>query len=170
MGWVTSVLEGETPVVAPDPDVEASEEKVRFARLKRFHVWAHKNPISSLITKIVVTIVGAILILAGIVMLFTPGQGILAVVLGLAVLSSEYEWAKRLRHRAEAKLKEARDNARAMDPKVRRRRIVLTVLATVLVVGAVIWYLAVYDWPSFAVDGWDRLQSISGLVPELPGM
>lgn len=164
--------ERELPAVDRDLDLdhEAPAEKVRFARIKRLHAWAHKNPVSSLVTKIVVTIVGVILILAGIIMLITPGQGILSIILGLAVLSSEYEWAKRLRHRAEAKLKEASEAAKAMDPKVRRRRIVLTVLATVLVVGGVIWYLAVYDWPSFAVDGWDRLQSISGLVPELPGM
>ncbi len=145
-------------------------EKVRFARLKRLHAWAHRNPVSSFITKIIVTILGTLLILAGIIMLFTPGQGILAVVAGLAVLSSEYEWAKRLRLRAEAKLKETTAAAKAMDPAVRRRRILLATLATVLVIGTVVWYLVVFDWPSYAVDSWDWLQSISSLVPELPGM
>ncbi len=43
-------------------------------------------------------------------------------------------------------------------------------LATVALVGAVVWYLAVYDWPSYAVDGWNWVQDISSVVPELPGM
>ncbi len=119
------VLERETPAVAPTPEPDPPVEKVRFARLKRLHAWAHRNPVSSFITKIIVTILGTLLILAGIIMLFTPGQGILAVIAGLAVLSSEYEWAKRLRLRAEAKLKETTEAAKAMDPAVRRRRILL---------------------------------------------
>jgi hypothetical protein len=31
-------------------------------------------------------------------------------------------------------------------------------------------YLWYYDWPAFAVDGWDFVQDINGAVPELPGM
>jgi uncharacterized protein (TIGR02611 family) len=55
----------------------------RFAR----HAW-----------RIVVLVVGLVLIAAGLVMLVTPGPGIAAILAGLALLSTEFDWAKRLLH------------------------------------------------------------------------
>lgn len=55
-----------------------------------------RNPIASAVRKIVVTVVGTVVLLAGIVMLVTPGQGILTILLGLAILATEFYWAKRL--------------------------------------------------------------------------
>ena len=121
-------------------------------------------------TKIVVTLVGGLVLLAGVIMIFTPGQGILAIVLGLAILATEYAWAERWLRKARDKAAEAKRRAEAMDPKVRRRRLLLAGVALLLVVGAVVAYLATYDWPSFAVDGWDWVQSLAGWVPDLPGM
>ena len=43
--------------------------------------------------RIAVTIVGGVLIAAGLVMLVLPGPGILVVALGFAVLGTEYAWA-----------------------------------------------------------------------------
>ncbi|MGL5825642.1 MAG: PGPGW domain-containing protein [Nocardioides sp.] len=142
----------------------------RFARLKRLHARAHANPITAFLTKVVVTIVGLFLVAIGVVMIFTPGQGILAIIAGLALLSTEYHWAKRLLRRARASLDQARERARAIDPRVRRRRIVGTAVATTTVVAALVAHLVVYDWPQAAVVGWDWVQGISQAVPELPGM
>ena len=163
-------MNGETP--PPDTAVEdtSPQPEERFVRLRRLHARAHSNPVTSLITKVVVTIVGVFLILIGIVMLIGPGQGILAIIAGLAVLATEYTWAERLLRRVQDRLREARDKARAMDPKVRRRRIFLSTLATVAAVGAVVAYLVVYDWPTIAVSSWNWLQNFSSVVPELPGM
>lgn len=61
----------------------------------------------------VVTAVGATLVLAGVVMLVTPGPGIVAILAGLAVLASEYGWAARLRDRMVARIKDARTVVRA---------------------------------------------------------
>lgn len=44
---------------------------------------------------IALTIVGWVLVLAGIAAIFLPGPGLLALVGGLAVLSTQYEWAER---------------------------------------------------------------------------
>jgi uncharacterized protein (TIGR02611 family) len=44
--------------------------------------------------RIVVTIVGLALLIAGGVLLVLPGPGILVVIAGLAVLASEYDWAR----------------------------------------------------------------------------
>lgn len=53
------------------------------------------------VTSIVaVSVVGSLLIVAGAVMLVTPGPGLLAIVAGLAVWSREFRWAHRLLARA----------------------------------------------------------------------
>lgn len=43
---------------------------------------------------IVATVMGVVLILLGIIMLFTPGQGVLTILAGIAVLGTEFHWAK----------------------------------------------------------------------------
>jgi uncharacterized protein (TIGR02611 family) len=53
---------------------------------------------------VLVTALGALLVAAGIVMLVTPGPGLLAIAAGLAVLAREYRWARRLLDRAKARL------------------------------------------------------------------
>lgn len=65
--------------------------------------------------RIAVTVVGGVLLLLGLVMMFTPGPGIVLIVAGLAVLASEYVWAQRALHFARAKAQQAKD-------KVRRKR------------------------------------------------
>jgi uncharacterized protein (TIGR02611 family) len=44
---------------------------------------------------------GFLLLLVGIIMLVTPGPGILAIAGGVALLSTEFEWARRIRDRVE---------------------------------------------------------------------
>lgn len=144
------------------------QEEAHF--FKRLHTRLHRNPVTSLATKVVVTCLGVAVIAAGFVMMVTPGPGIVAIVVGLGLLATEWDWAERWVHAARAKAHEAAERARAVDPAVRRRRIALIALAVVVVAGAVIGYLAVYDWPVLAVDGWDWIQDLSSMVPELPGM
>jgi Flp pilus assembly protein TadB len=43
--------------------------------------------------RILVSVIGALLVLAGVAMLVLPGPGILVVALGFAVLGTEYAWA-----------------------------------------------------------------------------
>lgn len=44
--------------------------------------------------RIVVGVVGATVLLVGVVMLVTPGPGLVFIPLGLAILSIEFAWAK----------------------------------------------------------------------------
>lgn len=151
---------------AADEDVLDGDGPHRGRLYRRLHA----NPVLGLVTRIVVTVLGTLVILAGIVMLFTPGQGILAVILGLWILRFEYAWADRWLRHARERARLAKERAQQMDPRVRRRRVLLMAAATVVVVGAVVWYVVVYGWPGLAVDSWDWLQSLAGWVPELPGM
>jgi uncharacterized protein (TIGR02611 family) len=149
-------------------DGEVTEESGRHHG--RLYQRLHANRALALTTKIVVTVVGSVVALAGVVMIFTPGQGVLAIILGLAILATEYEWADRWLKRAKEKAADARRRAEAMDPKVRRRRMLLGALGTVVVIAAIVAYLVTYGWPSFAVGSWNWLQSLVSWVPELPGM
>jgi uncharacterized protein (TIGR02611 family) len=59
------------------------------------------------------TAVGGVLLVAGLVMLVTPGPGIVTVVLGLAVLAREYHWAHRLERHVLKRVRDASTAARA---------------------------------------------------------
>ena len=136
------------------------------------HDRLHRNPLTGLLTKLIVTIVGVAVMLVGVVLSGpgVPGPGFVVIIFGLAILATEWAWADRLLQRARAALRRAADRARQMDPAVRRRRILMTTAAVVLVTGAVVGYLVAYDWPTWAVSSWNWVQDFSGLVPELPGM
>jgi UPF0716 family protein affecting phage T7 exclusion len=54
------------------------------------------------------TAIGYLLLAAGIVMLVTPGPGIVTIVAGLAVLSRHYRWAERLKRTALARIRDSR--------------------------------------------------------------
>jgi uncharacterized protein (TIGR02611 family) len=54
------------------------------------------------------TVVGYVLLAAGIVMLLTPGPGIVTIVAGLAVLSRHFRWAERLKRAALARIRDSR--------------------------------------------------------------
>lgn len=136
----------------------------------RTHRRLHSNRATSIATKVVVTLVGLLVLAFGLVMMVAPGPGLVGIVAGLAILATEWEWADRWVRAARRKLAQATEAAGQMDPAVRRRRILLTVGAVVVVVGSVAIYVAVQDWPDWAVSGWDRVQSAFGFVPDLPGM
>ena len=53
---------------------------------------------------VVITVVGTVLVLAGLVMLVTPGPGLVAIAAGLAVLAREFAWARRLLERIRVRL------------------------------------------------------------------
>lgn len=56
-----------------------------------------------------VSTVGATLVVAGIAMLFVPGPGLLVIAAGLAVLSIEFLWARRLREETLSRIRDARE-------------------------------------------------------------
>ncbi len=53
--------------------------------------------------RLVVAVVGATVLAAGVVMIVTPGPAVLVIPLGLAILATEFVWARRL-------LRQVRDN------------------------------------------------------------
>lgn len=64
------------------------------------------------IRKVAVALLGSIVLLAGIIMLVAPGPGLIGIIAGLLILSTEFEWAERYLHQARKKLKETKDKIR----------------------------------------------------------
>ena len=59
--------------------------------------------------RIAVTIAGSVVLALGVVMLVLPGPGLVLILVGLGILSSEYVWAQRLLRKAKEKAEQAKD-------------------------------------------------------------
>ncbi|WMX47941.1 TIGR02611 family protein [Streptomyces roseicoloratus] len=95
-----------------------------------------------------VFIVGLAVVGAGIVMLPLPGPGWLVIFAGMAIWATEFVWAQLVLRWTKRKVTEAAQ--RALDPKVRRRNIILTTVG--LVIMGVL--LGVYVWKFGFVMPW----------------
>uniref|UniRef100_A0AAU2W0M6 TIGR02611 family protein n=1 Tax=Streptomyces sp. NBC_00008 TaxID=2903610 RepID=A0AAU2W0M6_9ACTN len=87
-----------------------------------------------------VFLVGLAVVVAGIIMLPLPGPGWLVIFGGMAIWATEFVWAQLVLRWTRRKVTEAAK--RALDPKVRRRNIALTVIGLVIVavlVGIYVW-------------------------------
>lgn len=121
-------------------------------------------------TKIVVTLVGSLVLTAGVIMMVTPGPGLVGIAAGLAILATEWDWAHRWLQVARRKLDEAMEGVTEEDTRRRRRRTLITTVVSISVVSLVSIYLALRDWPVWSLDAWDKAQSYIGFLPDLPGM
>ncbi|MER6716950.1 TIGR02611 family protein [Streptomyces sp. NPDC000877] len=87
-----------------------------------------------------VFIIGLAVVVAGIIMLPLPGPGWVVIFGGMAIWATEFVWAQLVLRWTKRKVTEAAQ--RALDPKVRRRNIILTSLGVVIVavlVGIYVW-------------------------------
>lgn len=141
----------------------------RAERRGRLHNALHRNPATGLATKTIVTVIGAAVILAGLIMLVTPGPGLVALVVGLAILATEWDWADSLLSSAREALARSREKAAAADPATRRRVLLWWSAGVLVVVAAVVVLLWWLGWPPFVLRQWDRLQNWAGWLPDLPG-
>lgn len=65
----------------------------------------------ALVKRSIITVVGLLIVLGGIALMVLPGPGILLVVVGLAVLATEYAWARNLLGTAKEKAVKAQEEA-----------------------------------------------------------
>ncbi|MFJ1734083.1 TIGR02611 family protein [Streptomyces sp. NPDC088254] len=85
-------------------------------------------------------IVGLAVVIAGIIMLPLPGPGWVVIFGGMAIWATEFVWAQLVLRWTKRKVTEAAQ--RALDPKVRKRNIILTSIGLV-VIGAILGF---YVW------------------------
>jgi uncharacterized protein (TIGR02611 family) len=88
--------------------------------------------------------VGFGLVAAGIAMLVLPGPGWATIILGLIVLASEYTWARRLMDPVKRWARKAADAA--LDPRVRRRNLIILGLVIVVGAGLATWYVVTFGF------------------------
>ncbi|MGW0625246.1 TIGR02611 family protein [Streptomyces sp. NPDC002758] len=86
-----------------------------------------------------VFLIGLAVVVAGIIMLPLPGPGWVVIFGGMAIWATEFVWAQLVLRWTKRKVTEAAQ--RALDPKVRRRNITLTVIGLVIVVVLVGFYV-----------------------------
>ncbi|MEU5194611.1 TIGR02611 family protein [Streptomyces scabiei] len=90
--------------------------------------------------QVAVFVVGLAVVVAGVIMLPLPGPGWLVIFGGMAIWATEFVWAQLVLRWTKRKVSEA--TQRALDPKVRRRNILLTTIGLVIVavlVGVYVW-------------------------------
>ncbi|WP_328909098.1 TIGR02611 family protein [Streptomyces sp. NBC_00234] len=87
-----------------------------------------------------VFVVGLAVVAAGVVMLPLPGPGWLVIFGGMAIWATEFVWAQLVLRWTRRKVTEAAQ--KALDPKVRRRNIILTTIGLVIIAVLV----AIYVW------------------------
>ncbi|MFM9367718.1 TIGR02611 family protein [Streptomyces sp. Da 82-17] len=95
-----------------------------------------------------VFVVGLAVVVGGIIMLPLPGPGWVVIFCGMAIWATEFVWAQLVLRWTKRKVTEAAQ--RALDPKVRRRNIILTSIGLVII-GVL---LAIYVWKFGIVMPW----------------
>ena len=115
------------------------EEPGLFHRLRDR---VRRNPLLNTAWRAAVFAVGATVLAGGLIMMVTPGPGLVGIVVGLAILATEFAWAQRALHRAKTAADRAKE--KAFDPRKRRRNTILGTLAAVLAAAAVAGYLVAY--------------------------
>ncbi len=73
--------------------------------------------------RVVIAIVGLTVLLIGVVMLVTPGPGLVFIPLGLAILSIEFTWARYWLRQARERISGSSSEARATRAEAHRDRV-----------------------------------------------
>ncbi len=121
--------------------INQEKELERGGRYHRFREFMRQNPLLYTTWRVGVFTVGCAVLLAGVAMMVLPGPGMLAIVVGLAILATEFVWAQRALGKAKAAAERAKE--KALDPKARRRNTILAVLAGLIAAAALIAYLRI---------------------------
>lgn len=78
-------------------EIERGEQGGRVHQfVLRMRAVSDRHPALRVLHKATVIVLGTVFVLAGIVMLVTPGPGWLSIFLGIGIWSTEFEWAHRL--------------------------------------------------------------------------
>ncbi|GJF27544.1 membrane protein [Kitasatospora sp. NE20-6] len=89
--------------------------------------------------QVVIFLAGLAVVGLGVVLLPLPGPGWVVIFLGMGIWATEFVWAQLVLRWTRRKVTEAAE--RALDPRVRRRNIALTVIGLAVIGGVAAWYL-----------------------------
>ncbi|MEV5809997.1 TIGR02611 family protein [Streptomyces parvulus] len=120
----TGHRDGQGPVAAQKAAQPAPSEKFG----SRAPGWARRHPLMYTGWRCGVFLAGLAVVVTGVIMLPLPGPGWLVIFAGMALWGTEFAWAQRVLHWTRRRVAEA--TRRALEPRVRRRNIVLLVIGT----------------------------------------
>lgn len=112
--------------------------------LHEFRAFIRRHRLLNTTWQIGVFTVGATVLAAGLVMMVTPGPGLVGIVVGLAILATEFAWARRALHHARQAAEKAKE--KALDPRTKRRNTIAAVAGGVVVGILITAYLVVYGF------------------------
>jgi uncharacterized protein (TIGR02611 family) len=118
---------------APDAEATIAEQPTAnpLRQITRFIARSGK--------RIAVAIVGGAVLLAGVAMLVLPGPAIVVIPAGLAILATEFAWARTALDRAKAKAEQAKQFATGNDSN-RTRFLIVAGISALAVAAAVFWW------------------------------
>ena len=96
------------PVTNDEREI-ASRGSFPFPCFDRFPMYRHAK-------RVVITVLGASVLLVGVAMIVLPGPAILVIPAGLGILATEFVWARRLLNRIKQQLPGARAEPAASNP------------------------------------------------------
>ena len=75
----------------------------------------HLDQVSQIVRKVIIAVIGTTVVLIGVALIILPGPAFIVIPIGLAILASEFLWARRVVKRGRIFVKRAR---RAVKSKV----------------------------------------------------
>ncbi|MGX1268803.1 TIGR02611 family protein [Streptomyces phaeoluteigriseus] len=130
---------GEVAMATNDAESDRAAERQEQALGSRAPAFVKDRRILHLSWQVGIFVVGLAVVAAGIVMLPLPGPGWVVIFGGMAIWATEFVWAQLVLRWTKRKVTEAAQ--RALDPKVRRRNIILTSIGLVVIAAITIFYV-----------------------------
>ena len=121
------------------------EGRARTPLIERVRARQQRHRRRSRIYRVGFAAVGFVVLLAGVVMLVTPGPGIPVVILGLAMLALEFSWAERWLERLLEKAEAAVEQVAQGSPLQRAALVAVGVVA----VAGLVAIIVLWDLPYF---------------------
>ena len=131
---------GEVAVAADETTNRAAAEERDQGLGSRAPEFVKARRMLHLSWQVGIFVIGLAVVGAGIIMLPLPGPGWVVIFGGMAIWATEFVWAQLILRWTKRKVTEA--TQRALDPRVRRRNITLTVIGLLIVaviVGIYLW-------------------------------
>ncbi|MFF8969394.1 TIGR02611 family protein [Streptomyces sp. NPDC014995] len=131
---------GEVAMAADDQETDEVTEEHGQGLGSRAPEFIKARRILHLSWQVGIFIIGLAVVVAGIIMLPLPGPGWIVIFGGMAIWATEFVWAQIVLGWTKRKVTEAAQ--RALDPKVRRRNIILTSVGLVIIAvitGVYVW-------------------------------